>query len=89
MGITPPSAPAISRRLPSGFRLPVYLNEQLSLSVRMRAAIEAAPYEHPKLSAVGFGVINNDSFAAQLDRAIDRSNRAKLIEARAEHVEDQ
>jgi len=66
----------------------VYLNEQLPLSVRMRAAIEAAPFEHPKLSAVGVGYITNDTFAQRLDRAIARSDRAKLIEARAVEVED-
>jgi hypothetical protein len=65
----------------------VYLNEQLPLSVRMRAAIEAAPYEHPKLSAVGFGVINSDTFAARLDRAIAASERAKLIEGHAMAVD--
>ena len=51
----------------------VYLNEQLPLSVRPRAAIEAAPYEHPKQMAVAVGYWNNDSFAVQLDRAIARS----------------
>jgi hypothetical protein len=67
----------------------VYLNEQLPLSVRLRAAVEAAPYEHAKLSAVAVGYMTSDTFAERLDRAIERSNRAKLIEAKAEHVEDQ
>jgi hypothetical protein len=66
----------------------VYLNEQLPLSVRMRAAIEAAPYEHPKLSAVGVGYINNETFASRLDRAIIRSERVMLIEDRAEHISE-
>lgn len=58
-----------------------YRNEQLPLSVRMRAAIEAAPYEHAKLTAVSVGYWNNESFAAQLDRAIARSQRPTLLSA--------
>ena len=58
------------------------LNEGLPLTVRMRAAIEAAPYMHPKLGAVAVvGYLNADGFAARLDRAIARSG--KLIEAKA------
>jgi len=37
----------------------------------------------PKLSAVGYGVLTNDTFAEHLERAIARSDRAKLIEAHA------
>jgi hypothetical protein len=48
----------------------------------MRAAIEAAPYFHPKLSAVGVAHLTGRDFAAALDRAIDRS-RPALIEAKA------
>jgi hypothetical protein len=59
----------------------VYLNETLPLSVRLRAAIEAAPYEHHKLSAMAIAVSEHD-FAVKLDRAIERSDRAKLIEGR-------
>ena len=65
----------------------VYRNEQLPLSVRMRAAIEAAPFEHAKLTAVQVGYMNGDSFGAQLDRAIERSQRpVLLIEGKAEVV---
>jgi len=66
----------------------VYLNEQLPLSVRMRAAIEAAPYEHAKISAVAVGYLTASDFASRLDRAVDASNRAKLIEAKAVHIEE-
>jgi hypothetical protein len=64
----------------------VYLNETLPLNVRLRAAIEAAPYEHPKL-AVTAVVQDKHTFAAALDRAIERSERAKLIEGQV--VEEQ
>jgi len=59
----------------------VYRNEQLPLSVRMRAAIEAAPYEHAKRTAINIDYWNGDSFGAQLDRAIERSRRPpKMID---------
>jgi hypothetical protein len=42
----------------------------------------------PKLSAVGVGYLTNDTFAQRLDRAIARSDRAKLIEAKVVHIEE-
>jgi hypothetical protein len=53
----------------------VYLNESLPLSVRMKAAIEAAPYVHPKLSATA--VLTSEDFADRLERAILRSIGAR------------
>ncbi len=53
----------------------------------MRAAIESLPYENPKLSAVAVGHLTGQDFSNRLDRAIERSDRAKLIEARAERVD--
>jgi len=44
-----------------------------AMPARMRAAIESLPYENPKLSAVAHGHFDGTSFAAQLDRAIERS----------------
>jgi hypothetical protein len=55
---------------PLDFLTAVYLNEELPLSVRMRAAIEAAPYRHPKLSATA--LLDPEDFAQKLDRAITR-----------------
>jgi hypothetical protein len=46
--------------------------------------IELLPFYMPKLSAVGVGNMTNDTFAEHLDRAIARSEGAKLIEGRAE-----
>ena len=66
---------------PLDFLKAVYLNEGLPLSVRMRAAIEAAPYLHPKLS-VSANVTSND-FATMLDRAIERSGKAQIEAAPA------
>jgi hypothetical protein len=55
-------------------------NEALPLTVRMRAATEAAPYVHPKLSATAVFPAGED-FATRLERAIARSG-GKLIEHR-------
>jgi hypothetical protein len=44
---------------------------------RMRAAIEALPFETPKLMAVGSSVMDGQSFGALLDRAIERIERSK------------
>ena len=39
----------------------------------MRAATEAAPYRHAKLTAVALSSMNGEHFAALLERAIQRS----------------
>ncbi len=68
---------------PLEFLRAVYLNNDLPLSVRMRAAIECAPYEHPKLTAIATTTLNGNDFAAMLDRAIARSrNPPPMIEHR-------
>ena len=67
----------------------IYRDPTQPTPVRMRAAIEALQFENPKLSSVGVGYFTNDTFAERLERAIRASNRAKVIEGRAEHVEDQ
>jgi hypothetical protein len=72
----------MSRPTSLEFLQAVYLNEQLPLSVRMRAAIESLPYEQPKLSAVAVGHLTGEDFYARLEQAIERSGRAKLIEGR-------
>jgi hypothetical protein len=50
----------------------------LPLPVRMRAAIEALPFESLKLSATA--VLTVDDFSERLERAIARSG-TKMIEA--------
>jgi hypothetical protein len=51
--------------------------------------IELLPFYMPKLSTVGIGYLSDHDFASRLDRAIDRSDCARLIEGRAVEVEDQ
>jgi hypothetical protein len=54
----------------------------------MRAAIEALPFENPRLSAVGVGHFTGNTFAERLERAVEASNRAKVIEGRMIEGED-
>jgi hypothetical protein len=68
---------------PLDFLKAVYLNEELPLSVRMRAAAEAAPYVHPKLGAIATTNMPAHDFAVMFKRAIARSTGAKLIEGKA------
>ena len=63
----------------------VYVNPNLPLNTRLRAAIEAAPYRHPKLSAAAIATMDGKSFAEALDRCIERSRgplrlNGKMIE---------
>src|SRR5262249_50681880 len=67
------------RATPLEFLQAVYRNEGLPISIRMRAAIEAAPFIHPKLSVSA--QVNSEDFAAALDRATKRSAQVlKVIE---------
>jgi hypothetical protein len=56
---------------------------------QMRMLIELLPFHLPKLSAIAVGRLTGEDFASRLDRAVDASNRAKLIEARPVQIEDQ
>jgi hypothetical protein len=66
----------------------IYRDPTQPTPVRMRAAIEALAFENPRLSAVGVGYLTGDTFAERLERAINRSEHARLIEGRAFEVED-
>jgi hypothetical protein len=63
---------------PLAFLKEVYMNTDLPLSVRMRAAIEVLPFTHPKL-AVTAQVTEND-LAVLLDQRIKRYQEMKMIE---------
>ena len=55
---------------------------------QMRMLIELLPYYAPKLTAIAVGTLNGQDFYTRLDRAVERSERAKLIDARAIEVEE-
>jgi hypothetical protein len=59
----------------------IYRNPEVPLPVRMRAAGMALPFEMPKLAVVATVDANGD-FAVQLDRAVERSRRVAMIEAK-------
>jgi hypothetical protein len=65
---------------PLEFLQAVYSNEGLPLSARLKAAIEAAQYVHPKLAVTA--TIESGDFAVRLDQAIERSRRVSMIEAK-------
>ena len=73
---------------PRTFLEEVYMNVELPLTTRMRAAIELLPFVHPKL-AVTAQVTEND-IAMILDKriahyqALQRANGSKQIEAKVE-----
>ena len=72
------------------FHRAVYRSASLPISTRQRSAIAALQFEHPKLAISA--IIGEKSFAARLEKAIARSDRArdgevltggmKLIEAK-------
>jgi hypothetical protein len=55
---------------------------------QLRMLIELLPFHLPKLSAVAVGRLTGEDFASRLDRAVEASNRAKLIEGRVIERED-
>jgi hypothetical protein len=66
---------------PLKFLTAVYMNAELPLSVRMRAAIELLPYNHPKLAVTA--MVTENDIATLLDRRIKRyeaMNNGTLIE---------
>jgi len=69
---------------PLSFLKAVYMNADLPLSVRMRAAIELLPFTHPKLAVTA--VVNEQNFAEVLERRLRNMERVnngngRIIEA--------
>jgi hypothetical protein len=51
----------------------IYRDRTLPLNVRVRCAVEALPFENPKLSATAIATMDGKTFAQALERAIERS----------------
>ena len=63
----------------------IYRNPAQPMSRRLRAAMAALPHEHPKLGIIATANLNGETFAAMLDKAIERSGTAmKQIEHQPE-----
>jgi hypothetical protein len=57
----------------------IYRSVTQPMSRRMRAAIEALPHEHPRLGAIATASMNANDFATLLEKAIERSGKAREI----------
>src|SRR5262249_1005774 len=64
----------------------IYRNPNLPIGTRHRAARDAAPFEYPNYAVIGHARPDDD-WAVRLDRAIERSNKAKLINGEAKAIE--
>ena len=64
---------------PLEFLNAVYRDPMQPISLRMRAAIAAAPFVHPKLT-VNANI--NSGFASRLEGAIEKSGKSVMIDAR-------
>ena len=60
----------------------IYRSSRQPIARRMRAAIEAAPYERPKFAVTAVSNLSGDHFAAMLERAVQRSRAPLQIEHR-------
>jgi len=57
----------------------IYRDPELPLTVRIRAAIAALPFEHPKLAVTAN--VSVADFADQLEKAIMRSGKSLVVGA--------
>ena len=69
-----------------GFLQRVYNDPAEPTHLRMKAAIEALPFEKPKLAVTA--MVSGETFAAMLDRAIERSGMAREVK-QIEHQPDE
>jgi hypothetical protein len=64
---------------PLEFLQSVYSDPQVPLSVRMKAAIEAAPYVHPKLTiSANF----NSGLGSRMEAMMERQGIATVLDAK-------
>jgi len=56
---------------------------------QLRMLIELLPYYAPKLTAVAVGYLKGQDFYTRLDKAVDRSEKARVIEAQVIEPEPQ
>ncbi len=82
-----PKQPVIPKGITAPELAEMVMRGEVKLTAQqMRAMIELLPFHAPKLTAVAIGTLDGTTFAERLERAIERSNDArvpKLIEARA------
>lgn len=65
----------------------IYRSSRQPLPTRMRAAMFALPFEHPKLTAIATTSMNGNDFATVLERAIARSREPqRVIEHRPDEL---
>lgn len=57
----------------------IYRSTRQPIARRMRAAIQALPFETPKLAVTAN--ISNEDFARMLDKAIERSGKGEEVRA--------
>jgi hypothetical protein len=57
----------------------IYKDKNQPLNVRVRCAIEALPFEVPKLSATAIATMDGKTFAEALERCIERSQSPPLL----------
>jgi hypothetical protein len=58
----------------------IYRDPLQTDAVRMRAAIAALPFEHPKLAVTANFGMDKESFAAQMKEIAERSGRSNVID---------
>jgi hypothetical protein len=62
----------------------IYRDENQATTVRIRCAVEALPYENPRMSAVTIATMDGKTFAEALERCIERSSSPPQLNGRTE-----
>jgi hypothetical protein len=64
----------------------IYKDKNQPLNVRVRCAIEALPFEVPKLSATAIATMDGKTFAEALERCIERSQSPPRLNGPVEQL---